>query len=519
MHRSSLILCFIGIWIIPVPGRTQELSIPLIRASSLGIASQPAEFQVLTGPFADATFASIQGLSGWELKSSPLVPGFSDETFLVRFAFHNDSESQEFCIENPVGYVNEVALLPRTGPVRLLGSAHAVGPVRHRNHPYPVFCLSIAQGKVEIIVLRYRSGSALLIEPLLRRAFALDDSIGLHRDLQVLYFGCLLILLLLHSYGLFRTRNPDFLFFSLYIISTFLYQFAYVGFLRVYVFDSGGAWLGSLLVSLGAFNLAALLAFSIRYLRIVRSESMGVLAHGPVYILVAYSVLSWLLPLSVADPTVHVLAMISIASFSGILIYRSFRGSRSAVWMTITLGFLLLSIVTFNLFALGFSVPANFGRHAVQIGTLAQIFIMNLSLLDRYSLPEPLASIPRVPISKGKSRLGGIDVDETMRSVHTLLESTRIYCDEDLRLQRLASLVELRPDQLGELINRSTGLRFNDYLNQFRIREAQRIMETEPQRSILDVCFSVGFNSKSTIYSAFKKELGKTPGEVRAGHR
>ena len=132
MHRSSLILCFIGIWIIPVPGRTQELSIPLIRASSLGIASQPAEFQVLTGPFADATFASIQGLSGWELKSSPLVPGFSDETFLVRFAFHNDSESQEFCIENPVGYVNEVALLPRTGPVRLLGSAHAVGPAGAR---------------------------------------------------------------------------------------------------------------------------------------------------------------------------------------------------------------------------------------------------------------------------------------------------------------------------------------------------------------------------------------------------
>jgi len=57
---------------------------------------------------------------------------------------------------------------------------------------------------------------------------------------------------------------------------------------------------------------------------------------------------------------------------------------------------------------------------------------------------------------------------------------------------------------------------FWDYVNRFRVEEARDLLENNPDVSIISVCFKVGFNSKSSFNTAFKKMTGMTPTEYRS---
>ena len=61
------------------------------------------------------------------------------------------------------------------------------------------------------------------------------------------------------------------------------------------------------------------------------------------------------------------------------------------------------------------------------------------------------------------------------------------------------------------------GKSFFDFINAFRIREAQQVFREsgDDKLTILEVMYQVGFNSKSSFNTAFKKETGQTPSEFR----
>ena len=65
---------------------------------------------------------------------------------------------------------------------------------------------------------------------------------------------------------------------------------------------------------------------------------------------------------------------------------------------------------------------------------------------------------------------------------------------------------------LSQVINAHTGLNFYDFISQYRIEEAKKIL-SEPftNKTVLEVLYEVGFNSKSSFNTAFKKFTGVTP--------
>jgi len=62
------------------------------------------------------------------------------------------------------------------------------------------------------------------------------------------------------------------------------------------------------------------------------------------------------------------------------------------------------------------------------------------------------------------------------------------------------------------------GRNFCDFINVYRIEESKRLLSdpVRGERSILDIAYEVGFNSKSTFNSAFKKYTGMKPSEFRS---
>ena len=93
----------------------------------------------------------------------------------------------------------------------------------------------------------------------------------------------------------------------------------------------------------------------------------------------------------------------------------------------------------------------------------------------------------------------------------------KLYLDPLLNLEKLARQLNISDKQLSQLINESAGINFNDFINRYRIEEAQMLIKknNEQQPNILTIAYEVGFNSKSTFNTAFKKFTNSTPSEYR----
>ncbi|MCP4216779.1 MAG: helix-turn-helix domain-containing protein [bacterium] len=104
-----------------------------------------------------------------------------------------------------------------------------------------------------------------------------------------------------------------------------------------------------------------------------------------------------------------------------------------------------------------------------------------------------------------------------LRKAMFQVEEKKIYRDPNVSLKTLSSQLMISPRTLSQVINEQLKRNFFDLINQYRIEEAQMLL-TEPgagDRSILDIGYEVGFNSKSAFNRAFKKITQMTPSQYR----
>ncbi|WP_172276937.1 helix-turn-helix domain-containing protein [Chryseobacterium sp. LAM-KRS1] len=104
---------------------------------------------------------------------------------------------------------------------------------------------------------------------------------------------------------------------------------------------------------------------------------------------------------------------------------------------------------------------------------------------------------------------------QQLKDLMELMETEKPYLDDSLTLQKLAEKFNMPEKQLSLLINQYAGKHFFDFINEFRIKDAQLLLKDQPQLTVLEVLYQVGFNSKSSFYTAFKKETGITPTDYR----
>jgi len=97
------------------------------------------------------------------------------------------------------------------------------------------------------------------------------------------------------------------------------------------------------------------------------------------------------------------------------------------------------------------------------------------------------------------------------------LKKEHPYREPELTLDQLAAQLSIKPKLLSQSINEILGQNFFDLVNRHRIDEARRLL-THPEDekiTILEVLYEVGFNSKSSFNTLFKKYTGLTPSEFR----
>ena len=101
------------------------------------------------------------------------------------------------------------------------------------------------------------------------------------------------------------------------------------------------------------------------------------------------------------------------------------------------------------------------------------------------------------------------------------METERPFTDGDLTIQKLAEKLSIPAPHLSQTINERLGKSFPDFINSYRIEEAKkRLLDPACNHlSILGIAEDVGFSSKSSFNSVFKKHTEMTPSEFRSALR
>jgi AraC-like DNA-binding protein len=135
-------------------------------------------------------------------------------------------------------------------------------------------------------------------------------------------------------------------------------------------------------------------------------------------------------------------------------------------------------------------------------------------IFDYYDVPGASVSHEQ---KYTKSGLSDSQMEKYKRRLVSLMQFEKVYRRPDLTLPNLAALVNCSVNHLSQVINSGFGMSFFDYLNQYRIEHAKHMLSqyTGRQQSVLSIAFTVGFNSNSSFYTAFKKASGQTPAQYR----
>lgn len=114
-----------------------------------------------------------------------------------------------------------------------------------------------------------------------------------------------------------------------------------------------------------------------------------------------------------------------------------------------------------------------------------------------------------------KSKIRTVNIKAILIQLNRLMSSEKLFCDEDLSLQRLAGLLSITPYQLSEIVNATYGKNFFRFINEYRIAEARTLLRNDVRRPIASIAQSVGFNSLSSFNTEFKRIAGTTPSQFR----
>lgn len=110
-----------------------------------------------------------------------------------------------------------------------------------------------------------------------------------------------------------------------------------------------------------------------------------------------------------------------------------------------------------------------------------------------------------------------IETDEDYSKILTFFVDTKIYKNKEINIFLVSDLMQFPYKEVSRLINTHSNKNFNQFVNEFRIEEAKRLLSDTSfdKYNFAGIAEEVGFNSRSSFFTNFKKVEGITPLEFK----
>lgn len=103
--------------------------------------------------------------------------------------------------------------------------------------------------------------------------------------------------------------------------------------------------------------------------------------------------------------------------------------------------------------------------------------------------------------------------EELFRRLMDFFEPEKPYLNPKLTINELAITLYTNKTYLSSLINRRFKMNFSQFLNHYRVKEAQKVFMDNPNLSLKALCEMSGFGSMASFNIAFRLFSGSTPAE------
>lgn len=129
-------------------------------------------------------------------------------------------------------------------------------------------------------------------------------------------------------------------------------------------------------------------------------------------------------------------------------------------------------------------------------------------------------SEPVLEIDAIKYKNSGLTSDaghELAEALKKLMQKEKLYRESELKLETLANKLNVAKHYVSQVINQYYEVNFFEYINILRIEEAKQLLISADKKSmnIIEIAYKVGFSTKNTFNTAFRRITGVTPTEYR----
>lgn len=189
---------------------------------------------------------------------------------------------------------------------------------------------------------------------------------------------------------------------------------------------------------------------------------------------------------------------------------------RFLAWSMFTLTFfaLVLSVgmLLINSIPVGFFLATAVGATII-IYYVAYFFLLHPNALADISLNlRQSAGISAFNEPHQQKKNDSILPDFELKINH-LLDTEKIYQKPDITIGELAHRAHIPVYLTSKIINQRLNTNFYSLINQYRLRQVKHELLQNPNKTIIEIAYNAGFNSKTSFYEAFKKDTGLSPSE------
>lgn len=134
----------------------------------------------------------------------------------------------------------------------------------------------------------------------------------------------------------------------------------------------------------------------------------------------------------------------------------------------------------------------------------------------QYLLKEnPFSS--RCTNNKEEGGISDKEIPDMLSSLFIQIEdhlyATLAYTDPNYNLHTLSKALQIKENQLSLAIKSAGFSSFREYINDLRLQHFKKLIESGSNRSIKELIYLTGFNSRSTFYRNFSDKYGLSPTE------
>lgn len=126
---------------------------------------------------------------------------------------------------------------------------------------------------------------------------------------------------------------------------------------------------------------------------------------------------------------------------------------------------------------------------------------------------------PKTNQEPRKALISDVESEEIFNKIKRHIIEEENYKDLEMSVQKLAEAIDTTSKKTSWVINERFNMSFSDFINSYRIEAASHLLINDNEKTVIEIAYEVGFNSKATFNRVFSKTKNTSPTQFRNENR